>query len=444
MSTINWVNEKKGNFSNSGENTFDSSKKNIGIRLQQGVPLLDRDWNELEDIRRYQEWVLRKYYIKDGAPDETSFQIVELETAANDFTITAGRYLVSGLEVVLDEDITYSAQDGVDTLSDVTEDREDIVYIDAWIEEITAEEDSDLANSQDIDIETCVRHRVNFLIKVLEGTEEYTAEDGHYYTVLAKISRTAEVNDITSDIITDSRRTSLGAYSSQALKYLYDLITNLETGLEAGTVIPNEAVKAQFSEDSTKLEGKSLYELTEYFNNLYVSVDDLDSGGDSNLSYTRNLDNLTISGNTDASICLYESDEGTTTTSSSSTVVIDACVSATVTTYYLYRIWKYKITFPMEFNALPVAVCSPTTYTTSSLTDLNSASATMTFDSYDETSVYFTLKVYYGYRTYSTYTSSYSSWSYNGYTGSAPEGFPYSGFQYTFTGTTDAEETTEE
>ena len=44
-----------GNFSNHGIDTFDPDKDYIGIRLQQGVPLLDRDWNELEDIRRAAE-----------------------------------------------------------------------------------------------------------------------------------------------------------------------------------------------------------------------------------------------------------------------------------------------------------------------------------------------------------------------------------------------------
>ncbi|MHC4704164.1 MAG: hypothetical protein ACYTFQ_26690, partial [Planctomycetota bacterium] len=60
----------KGDFSNNGKDTFDESKQYIGIRLQQGVPLLDRDWNELEDIRRYFERMLRRRYIGDGTPDD--------------------------------------------------------------------------------------------------------------------------------------------------------------------------------------------------------------------------------------------------------------------------------------------------------------------------------------------------------------------------------------
>ena len=35
-------------------NTFDKLKHYVGVRLQQGVPIVDADWNELEDIRKYE------------------------------------------------------------------------------------------------------------------------------------------------------------------------------------------------------------------------------------------------------------------------------------------------------------------------------------------------------------------------------------------------------
>ena len=64
-----------GNFSNGGSTRSTPRKHYIGIRLQQGVPLLDRDWNELEDIRRHQEWLLRTHHIGEGAFDEDSFRV---------------------------------------------------------------------------------------------------------------------------------------------------------------------------------------------------------------------------------------------------------------------------------------------------------------------------------------------------------------------------------
>jgi hypothetical protein len=65
-----WVEDQQGNFSNKRNDTFDEKKRYVGIRLQQGVPLLDRDWNELEDIRRYEELITRREYIGNGSPDD--------------------------------------------------------------------------------------------------------------------------------------------------------------------------------------------------------------------------------------------------------------------------------------------------------------------------------------------------------------------------------------
>src|SRR5438477_7129458 len=89
-----------GKFSNGGADTFRESKQFIGVRLQRGVPLLDRDWNEAEDIRRYHERVLRKNYFGSGVPDDNSFRIQPAPAAAaNDFLISPGRCLVDGYDV---------------------------------------------------------------------------------------------------------------------------------------------------------------------------------------------------------------------------------------------------------------------------------------------------------------------------------------------------------
>lgn len=99
MSKSHWMTEQTGNFSNDGTDTFDPRKRYVGVRLQQAVPLLDRDWNELEDVRRYEEVMLRKWYIGNGSPDD-GFKISALDSAKNDFKIAAGRCLVDGFEAV--------------------------------------------------------------------------------------------------------------------------------------------------------------------------------------------------------------------------------------------------------------------------------------------------------------------------------------------------------
>lgn len=54
-----------GDFS---RDTFDRLKHYVGVRLQQGVPLLDADWNETDDIRRYEVQAFLKWFVGDGVP----------------------------------------------------------------------------------------------------------------------------------------------------------------------------------------------------------------------------------------------------------------------------------------------------------------------------------------------------------------------------------------
>lgn len=44
------------------------AKHYVGVRLQQGVPLLDADWNELEDLRRHELASLVRRFFGDGVP----------------------------------------------------------------------------------------------------------------------------------------------------------------------------------------------------------------------------------------------------------------------------------------------------------------------------------------------------------------------------------------
>nr|MDD4651459.1 DUF6519 domain-containing protein [Methanothrix sp.] len=152
--------DQKGNFSNNGKDTFDPKKSYTGIRLQQGVPLLDRDWNELEDIRRYQEMMLRKTYLGNGTPDD-GFKISACNPAGMDFQISYGRFLVDGLEAVNGPDeyenfSKYTAQKDEPALKPIGGNEIGkfyyTVYLDLWIDEITASEEPALNNNDDIKI----------------------------------------------------------------------------------------------------------------------------------------------------------------------------------------------------------------------------------------------------------------------------------------------------
>jgi hypothetical protein len=213
--------DQKGNFSNQKQDTFDPGKGYLGIRLQQGSPLLDRDWNELEDIRRYAGVMLRKYFIGNGVPDENGFRIEAADTLANDFKIFAGRCLVEGFEVVnepVDTDgtpldfILYSQQEGVEPLSVPDVDRSDTVYLDVWIEEVTGQQEAALNNPQDVNVETCTRHKLNWRVKVNKGIQELPGEAFHHYYPIARIQRRAGKNTLESGDIIDLRLVGLALH----------------------------------------------------------------------------------------------------------------------------------------------------------------------------------------------------------------------------------------
>ena len=88
-----------GNFS---RDTFDRLKHYVGVRLQKGVPLVDADWNEQEDIRRYELQAFLKWFVGDGVPADNDGFSIQAET--DDFGIGFGRCLVEGLEAINDAD----------------------------------------------------------------------------------------------------------------------------------------------------------------------------------------------------------------------------------------------------------------------------------------------------------------------------------------------------
>lgn len=196
-------------FSNGDVDTFDATKSYIGIRLQQGVPLLDRDWNELEDIRRYIERTLRASYLGEGVPDADGFAVTAPAfPAQDDVLIGTGRCSVAGYDVWNQQDsVLFSAQgDGV-PLPAAPPNAADVltIYLEPDVVRVDSADDPALANSQDINMETCVRDRLVWSVRAARQPAMPPA--GSY--ALAEISRPAGTTQITADMITDRRRTLL-------------------------------------------------------------------------------------------------------------------------------------------------------------------------------------------------------------------------------------------
>ena len=93
------------------------NKGYIGVHIEQGVPLLDRDLNLLHDLIAATVRSLFTHYIGSGLAAGVDGFIVQAIPGGNDFRIAAGTAgtgscLVGGLEVTISSDVLYSAQPG--------------------------------------------------------------------------------------------------------------------------------------------------------------------------------------------------------------------------------------------------------------------------------------------------------------------------------------------
>ncbi len=226
-----------GNFS---RDTFDERKHYASVRLQQGVPLVDADWNEKEDIRRDELRRFTRAFVGSGVPlGSDGFRILT-SSVWNDFEISAGRCLVDGWEVVndwdeRDDDVGrfYTSQPlfgddglaaawGVDPLPPLTRARSartDRVYLDVWEREVDADEDPDLVDPQ-LGVEGCVRVRREWVVRVAEGAEELPSPPaGHAFYELAVLHRNSK-SGLTSTQVVDRRRTGLSAVSQNHISQI--------------------------------------------------------------------------------------------------------------------------------------------------------------------------------------------------------------------------------
>jgi hypothetical protein len=211
-----------GDFSNNGIDTFDPLKQYIGIRLQQGVPLLDRDWNELEDIRRYFERSFGQDYMGDGAPTTNGFQIVPPPFAApNDVMISEGRVMVGGLNLWNPVGVLFSEQGARQPLPVSPQASEVIVYVQPEVVRVDDTTDPALANAQDVNMETCLRDKLTW--QVASQAAGNPLPQGA--VALAQVSLPAGGGEVTATMITDLRRPRLN------LGETVDRVTNVELRL---------------------------------------------------------------------------------------------------------------------------------------------------------------------------------------------------------------------
>ncbi len=187
-----------GNFS---RNTFDQTKNYVAVRLEQGVPLVDADWNELEDVTRTEIYEA----LRSAAANVASRGGLDVSVAgANDLFISAGRAVIDGHPMRLWNALQYSTQryanaataaaDGVAQAAPLTQPagaRTDCVYLDTFEREVTSAEDANLINGA-IGLETSTRLKREVVLRVAQGASAPPAPAaGHAQLTVALISRTA-------------------------------------------------------------------------------------------------------------------------------------------------------------------------------------------------------------------------------------------------------------
>ena len=213
----------------------------VGLYLEQGVPFLDRDFNLLQDLITATVRSLIQRYIGDGvAAAQPGFQVTAIP-ANNDFQIGAGTALVAGLEVSLSAPLNYRDQTGVPNLrtpsASQPNPREDIVYLEVWLEEVDGAADADLLNSNDVGMQTSVRQRPTWQVLVAENGLPPAPAPGRVHLHLARLTRPRSQAQIDDAVITDLRQPldNLGGLAARL-----DLIERLLIRPSFTTVLENQ------------------------------------------------------------------------------------------------------------------------------------------------------------------------------------------------------------
>lgn len=206
------------------KDTFDPLRAYVSVRLQQGVPIVDADWNELQDVRAFELRAFLKWFIGDGVPEGSDGFRVVAKDLPGDFLIDAGisgapdglanvgRCLVDGMDVIITRDVQYTEQAlhtsrpkatdlakawGVPVAPAIPPPATPLeistIYLDVWERLVTPSEDPGLI-LQALGTESCARRKREWVVRWRLGQEVPRAGDadhqaGHAYMKLATLSR---------------------------------------------------------------------------------------------------------------------------------------------------------------------------------------------------------------------------------------------------------------
>ncbi len=225
-------------------NTFDPLRRYVGVRLQQGVPIVDADWNELDDFHKFEVQAFLKWFVGNGLPEggngfridgtglDKDFFIRAGITGAADGLSNVGRCLVNGLDVIIAADIQFTGQalyeknnpsptllaqssggGAILAFDSLTPSSQVVVYLDVWERLVTPAEDPRLV-LPDLGTESCARLKREWVVRIRNGSTAPVPNDpeykpGHNYYALATIARRTTETHVNPGDVTDRRERRL-------------------------------------------------------------------------------------------------------------------------------------------------------------------------------------------------------------------------------------------
>lgn len=272
----------------SRDNFFRPEQNYTALRLQQGVPLIDADWNENTEILRNELYSSLGAGFSDGVqPGTDSFLVVRSRSANgvpledNDFYVLNGTAIIQGhpvtlnpgLPISLDSVIRYSTQpwinpviaardnvEVIELLETPTEDHVLLVYLDVWERDVNIDElslenpERKVLENRDIGvgIVTSVRVKREFAVRVIRidgKTSDLTgvpnlpeASAGHFFMPLALIDR--RVDD---PIIPRIRSEGIPRITQEAANIDIRPVLNIKKGIRTITLFPAFLPVSNFS-----------------------------------------------------------------------------------------------------------------------------------------------------------------------------------------------------
>jgi IPT/TIG domain len=198
----------------------------LGIYFEQGVPILDRDLNLMQDLVATTVRSIVRRYIGDGIPPGGQGFQVKAIPADNDFLVAAGSpapgtCLVGGIEVKIDADRTYSGQPwkppalttydgGATATGDGKRVRIDAVYLDVFLETVEPDADELVHYTEDVGVRTSVRLLPAWRVRVAEDSvAPPDPVEGHAHHKLAHLVREPGIAAVGEASIVDRRQMNL-------------------------------------------------------------------------------------------------------------------------------------------------------------------------------------------------------------------------------------------